>query len=92
MSYQPGVIQVPPGTHPVVLVIVLSIIFGGWVGMLINRQIAKGLIYGLLAGTVIGMLTCGVGWIILYPLTVIDAIMVANRLNRGESIREWQFF
>lgn len=60
--------------------------------MLINRQIAKGLIYGLVVYTIVSMLTCGVGWVILYPLTLIDAIMVANRLNRGEAIRDWQFF
>ena len=85
-------IQVQPGSHPVVLVVILSIIFGGWVGMLINRQIAKGLIFGLVVSGVVSFLTCGLGLFLFYPLTVIDAIVVATKLNRGEPVKEWQFF
>lgn len=85
-------IQMPPGTHSVALVAVLSIFFGGWVGMLINRQVVKGLVYGLLISGAVSLLTCGMAALVFYPLTVIDAIMVANRLNRGEAVKEWQFF
>lgn len=85
-------IQMPPGTHSVALVAVLSILFGGWVGMLINRQVVKGLVYGLLIAGAASLLTCGMAALVFYPLTVIDAIMVANRLNRGEAVKEWQFF
>jgi hypothetical protein len=85
-------IQVYPGSHPVVLVIVLSVLFGGWAGMCVNRQVAKGLIFGLLGGIVFSVVTCGWGAIIWWPLTLIDAILIANRLNRGEPVREWQFF
>lgn len=91
-SYAKGMIQVPAGSHSVVLVAVLSILFGGWVGMLINRQVVKGLVYGLLISGLLTLVTCGLAAIIVYPLTIVDAIMVANRLNRGEAVKEWQFF
>lgn len=91
-NYVPGMIQVQPGTHPVALVIVLSILFGGWTGMLLNRQIAKGLVFGLLAGGLLTCFTFGIGALIWYPLTMIDAILVANKLNRGQAIKEWEFF
>lgn len=87
-----GMIQVPAGTHPMALVIILSILFGGWTGMLVNRQIVKGLVYGLIIGSVLGFATCGLAFIVWYPLTVVDAILVANKLNRGQAIKEWEFF
>ena len=89
---QPGTIQVPAGTHPVVVVVILSLLFGGWAGMLVNRQIVKGLVYGLLVHGVLGLVTCGLTYIISYPITVVDAILVAVKLNRGEPVKEWQFF
>ena len=89
---QTGMVQVPAGTHPVVLVVILSILFGGWAGMLVNRQIVKGLVYGLMIHGILGLVTCGITFVISYPLTLIDAILVAIKLNRGEAVREWQFF
>ena len=89
---QSGVIQVAPGTHPVALVIILSILLGGWVGMLINRQYAKGLVFGLVVFMGVGALTCGLSLAVAYPLMLVDAILVATKLNRGEPVREWQWF
>ena len=74
------------------VVAILSILLSGWIGMLINHQVAKGLLYGLLGGILVGVLTCGFGLIIWWPLTAIDAIVVASRLNRGEPVGQWQFF
>ena len=85
-------IQVPAGTHPVWLVVVLSILFGGWAGMLVNRQYVKGIVYGLILGAVLGFATCGIGFMIWYPLTLVDAILVAVKLNQGRAIKEWEYF
>jgi hypothetical protein len=52
----------------------------------------KGLVYGLIIGSVLGFATCGLAFIVWYPLTVVDAILVANKLNRGQAIKEWEFF
>ncbi len=73
-------------------VVILSIIIGGWAGMLMNKQVAKGLLFGLLGGIIVCVFTCGYGVVVWWPLTLIDAILVANRLNRGEFVRDWQFF
>lgn len=85
-------IQVPAGSHSVALVAVLSILFGGWVGMLVNRQYVKGIVTLVGFGMIPAAVTCGLSAIVWYPLSVIDAILVANRLNRGEAISEWQCF
>jgi len=85
-------IYVPPGTHSVALVVVLSVLFGGWVGMLINKQVAKGLLIGLLAQIVVAVVTCGYGLILTGPVVLIDAILIANKLNRGEAVGEWEWF
>ena len=87
-----GMIQMPAGSHQVTLVIVLSVFIGPWIGMILNGQVAKGLLFGLLAGVLIGIFTCGYGLLLWYPIALIDAILVANRLNRGEAVGEWQFF
>ncbi len=85
-------IQVPAGSHPIWVVVLLSVLFGGWAGMLVNRQIVKGLVYGLVAGLVFCYVTCCFGFLVWYPLTLIDAILVAMKLNRGQAVKEWEFF
>lgn len=88
----PGYIQVQPGTHPFALIVILSLLFGGWVGMLLNRQIAKGLIFGLGLSVVIFIVTCGAGLAVWWIIMLVDAILVANKLNEGRPVREWEFF
>ena len=89
---KPGTIQVPAGTHPIWLVVLLSILFGGWAGMLVNRQYVKAIVYGLVLGIVLTVVSCGFGFMIWYPLTLVDAILVASKLNQGRAIKEWEFF
>lgn len=91
-GYQPPFIQVIPGSHPVVAVVLLSIFIGGWAGALVNKQTAKGLLVWLLGGVLFTLATCGYGFLIVYPLALVDSVLVAYRLNRGEAVREWQFF
>ncbi len=84
------------GTHPVAAVIILSYLFGGWPGMFINRQPAKGALFLLFVPLML-VLACGGSPIYFvipfwYIFSAVDATMVANRLNRGEPVRPWQFF
>ena len=92
VAQKPGWIQVPAGTHPVWLVALLSFLVGGWAGMLVNRQIVKAIVYGLIICGLATFVTCGIAAALLYPLTLIDAILVANKLNQGKAIKEWEFF
>lgn len=44
---------------------------------------------------IFAILTCGIGVIFFVPYVIaliIDAVLLAQRVNRGETIKEWQFF
>lgn len=87
----PGYIVMVPGTHPVIAVIFVSGFIGGWAGALINRQYGKA--FALLVGGVVLVAFTGcLGLLIWLALTFVDAMSIANRLNRGEPVRDWQFF
>lgn len=104
IATQPGYIQVAPGTHSVAAAMILAIFLTGG-GQLVNRQTAKGLLIlggalglGLIAfiGTTVtlgflGPLFWFVGFCYWLP-SLIDAIQIANRLQRGEPVRPWQCF
>ncbi len=83
-------IQVAPGSHSIATAVILSLVLVG-AGQMINKQVAKGVTV-LLCAVFVGCFTFGGGAILLYILAVIDAIQIANRLNRGEIITQWQFF
>ena len=59
--------------------------------MLINRQYVKGIVC-LIGGIA---LTSVLGCLAIFPiwaLSLADASCIARRLNRGEPVREWQWF
>ena len=89
-SQASGMIQVPAGTHSVGTAIILALLITG-LGQIYNKQGMKGLVI-LLISVVLAAFTCGLSIILTHPFAFIDAIMVAQRLNRGEAIREWQCF
>lgn len=44
---------------------------------------------------VFAVITCGVGVVLFVPyviVLIVDAVLLAQRVNRGETIKEWQFF
>lgn len=86
----PRTIRVFPGTHSVVWAVILSFILVG-LGQMYNRQIAKGV--ALLLGSIaLACLTFGISLLATWPINLIDADMIASRLNRGEAVGEWQWF
>jgi TM2 domain-containing membrane protein YozV len=87
---QPGIIQYRPGAYSQTGAIICAVLMTG-LGQMINRQVAKGFVI-ILAAIVIGLLTLGVGAFVIWILALVDAITIANRLNRGEPVREWQCF
>jgi TM2 domain-containing membrane protein YozV len=86
----PGTIQVQPGTHSVALAIILAFFITG-TGQMVNKQGAKGVVL-LLSAILFGALTLGIGWAVIGMASFIDAICIANRLNRGEDVGPWQSF
>lgn len=83
-------IQFLAGTHSVALVVILALFITG-TGQMVNKQVIKGVVL-LLAAVVLLPLTLGVGWFVIAITAFIDAICIANRLNRGEAVRQWQWF
>jgi hypothetical protein len=98
-----NLIIVPPGQHPVAIVAVLSVMFGGWLGAIVNKQVVKGLVMGMLYGafwlTMLMDVLVSESVMLFYLATsgvwlamLIDAIKVANRLNQGLPVKEWDCF
>jgi TM2 domain-containing membrane protein YozV len=86
----PGMIQVPAGTHSVGTAVLLALLITG-LGQLYNKQAMKGLVI-LVASVILAVFTCGFSVLLTHPFAFIDALMIAQRLNRGEAVREWQCF
>ncbi len=86
-------IQVAPGSHQVPLACILSIfIIGG--GQMVNRQYVKGIMLFLLSGFAfwISFFFLFIPYLVLWGVNIWDSIAVAQRLNRGEVVSQWQFF
>ena len=81
----------PPGVHSTAVALILAILLGGWVGQLYNRQVAKSLVF-LLLTVLMFLVTCGWSVLLTWPLTVIDAGVVASRISKGEPVGYWQWF
>lgn len=80
----------PPGTHSVAAAVILALLFNG-AGQMMNKQVTKGIVL-LLSAIVLGVVTLGVVWLVITTLALVDAICIANRLNRGEPVGPWQWF
>ena len=70
-----------------------------WPGMgyVLIGQKSKGIVWCVLTFFffILVFSTCGFGIIIMIPfiiISIIDAILLAQRINKGEQIGEWQFF
>ncbi len=91
-------IQVAPGTHSVVAAVLLAVFIGciPGLGQMYNKQVGKGVVIFLLE------MVLGVTTLIIWPLLllfgpihliiILDAGIVASRLDRGEAISPWQCF
>lgn len=75
-----------PDRIPVVAVL-LNLLFCG-IGAMYNRQVVKGIV--ILAVAIISSFFC-LSWIVLI-LAMVDSYLIAQRINRGEQVTEWQCF
>lgn len=84
-------IQIPAGEHAISPAVFLSVFIGGWAGALWNQQYVKAIVCllgGLVAGALTGWLALPVVWVV----GIIDSVIIARRLERGEAVGPWQFF
>jgi hypothetical protein len=66
-------------------------------GYFVIGQQAKAILFCILTLILLSfaILTCGLGVVIFVPyviITIVDVVLLAQRINRGEKIAEWQFF
>ena len=89
--YRTDLISLPPGSHSPGVAVLLGILCCAFGGQLYNQQYLKAVVMGLIAITV-GAITGGVSAVITWPVFLIDAGMIAGKLNRGEAVGKWEFF
>lgn len=83
-------IQLPPGAHQTAMAVMCAILMTGG-GQMYNKQVAKGAT--LLAGAIFLFLpSWGLLTLAITVTCIVDAVLIANRLNRGEVVGKWQFF
>ena len=87
---RPDDIQGYPGGHNPWVSALLTLVFVG-LGQIMNKQTIKGIVV-LLASIVLCVVTLGLAVLVIYPVAMIDAYTNANRLNRGEVVRQWHWF
>ncbi|HLK13548.1 MAG TPA: hypothetical protein VKT78_01975 [Fimbriimonadaceae bacterium] len=83
------------GQLRLIIAIVLGVIGAGWGGAMVNGQVMKGVAL-LVGGIVLAMIcriTCFGLFLILpwYLFTLIDTIMLALKVSRGEKLGDWEF-
>ena len=78
----------PPKNN--VVAIVLSVLFPG-IGQLYLGQTTKGVAV-LIGYFVIGVVTLGLGFLIIWILSLIDTVKLSGKLQAGQPIGEWEFF
>lgn len=67
------------------------------VGNIYLGQTTKGVVFCVITGcfVIFDIVTCSLGALIHVPymiVMIIDAVLLANRIGKGESISEWKFF
>jgi TM2 domain-containing membrane protein YozV len=86
-------IQVYPGTHQTIIAIILSLLLPG-LGQIYNKQTNKGLV--LLGLTFIGLclIFCSYGLLnlIVWIIALVDSILIAGKLNRGQFVMQNEWF
>jgi hypothetical protein len=75
-----------------------------WAGMMMNHQFSKGMvILALVVLTAVGgvfgphnnplvFLTVALIGLAIYVIGLLDVVAIAQRLSRGEDVREWDWF
>ena len=89
--YRSSVIQLPPGSHSIAIAVILSLCCITGFGQIYNKQAMKGIAI-LLASILFGVFSGGISFLITWPLSVIDAYLIATKLNRGQAVGEWEWF
>ena len=75
--------------NPVVAGLLSFLIVG--LGQIYNGQVAKGLVL-LVSAIVLGVLTACIGSLVVAVVSIVDAVMIAKKLQQGQAVGEWEWF
>lgn len=78
------------GTLNPALAVILSLVLVGLPQMLMGQAI-KGVVM-LIVGVILGALTGCLACLIIWPVGMIDAYCIAQKLRDGRRVGEWEFF
>lgn len=86
-------IQLYPGTHQTIIAIILSLLLPG-LGQIYNKQTNKGLVVLGLFFLGLCLLFCTYGTlnIIIWLAALVDSIIIAGKLNRGQPVMQNEWF
>jgi len=68
----------------------LSFIIVG-LGQMYNGQVIKGIVL-LISAIILGSFTFGIGSLIILIVSIIDAVKIAEKINAGRQVGQWEFF
>ncbi len=77
------------GKSPILMAILSFLIVG--LGQMILGQVAKGITM-LICAFIIGFITFGVGALVLWLISAVDAYMIADKKQKGRYVGDWEFF
>jgi len=90
---KPGVVTINglgTSTLSPVVALIISLLLPG-LPQIIMGQVSKGI--ALLVGLfVIGIVTFGIGVVVIYVVSAVDAFKIAGKLEAGRTVDDWEFF
>lgn len=75
---------------PFVMALLSGFVFTG-LGQMIMGQVKKGSLL-LIGSILLALMTGGISLFITWPLTVVDAYLIARKLREGQAVGYWEFF
>ncbi|WP_233153164.1 hypothetical protein [Lysinibacillus odysseyi] len=76
-------------TNPILMGLLSFLLVG--LGQMIMGQVTKGIVI-LVGSIVLAFFTFGLSTFITTPISIIDAVLIAKKKQRGQLIGEWEFF
>lgn len=80
----------PTNSISPVLMGLLSFVFVG-LGQIIMGQVTKGVVI-LAISCVLAFFTLGASYLLITPISILDAILIARKKKQGKQVGEWEFF
>jgi uncharacterized membrane protein YvbJ len=81
--------QTSDATNPIIMGLLSFLLVG--LGQMIMGQVTKGIVM-LIGSMVLAFFTFGLSAFITTPISIIDAVLIAKKKQRGHLVNEWEFF